>query len=192
MQQNADDSPCKPPPSRKECVSGLAGWQEKKATADRHGLVCLESLKVDLNRKLHIEGFTRTDSRRAVEVADSIAYETESTEVRAINRCTDATSRIRRAATSRNRSGSGRQVDAIEEIKQIRPELNFKALADWNVLDDGQVQVSIAGGVELVAGYVAEGCSRYNRAGGAGPDSSRAESCRIKPLRASASCRDAV
>ena len=88
-----------------------------RASADFNNL---QSLEDDLGCELHVEGFTGTDTRGAVEVADGVAYET----------------------VAADRAAAGGKVDPVEQVKHLRPELYFQALANRNVLEHRKIQVA--------------------------------------------------
>src|ERR1700687_1467043 len=89
-----------------------------------------QSLEDDLGCELHVEGFAGADARSAVEVADGVAYETSRTD----------------------RTAAGLQIDPVQQVKHLRPELYFEALAHRNVLKDREVDGSVSRPVKPVAG----------------------------------------
>src|SRR5207248_226740 len=91
---------------------------------------CLDDhLEGDLDRQLHVEWLARADARRAVEVAN----------------------RIRDRAVAVDRARSGSKIDAVKQVKHLGAELHFHPLANRDVLEHRQVNVSISRGMELIA-----------------------------------------
>src|SRR5260370_6578649 len=96
----------------------------------------MQPLKDDLDSELQVEGLAGTDAGSAVEVADGIVHQAESTVVLVGKRGTSPGDGICGAWTCGHRSGSGSHVDPVEDVKHLRPELDFQALANRNVLYD--------------------------------------------------------
>src|SRR3984893_14994864 len=90
-------------------------------------------LKNDLERKLHVEGFSRPDTRGAVEVADRIGGDAETTAIGAARR---------------------RQIRAVEEVKHFDTELRADAFPDLGVLHDREVHGGITRSIERVTSAV--------------------------------------
>src|ERR1700690_2586257 len=84
----------------------------------------------ELQGQLHVEWLTRTDTGRAIVVADSVGALTKSAEEVAARR---------------------RKVQAIGEIEHLQAELSFQALGHRNVLEYREVHRSKARAGELIA-----------------------------------------
>src|SRR5215472_13845228 len=89
----------------------------------------MRRLENDLDRQLHVEGLAGADSGGAVEIADGVG---------------DCTVTV-------DRSRPRGEVDAVEQVEHLRPELNLQALAEGNVFENGHVDVTIARAIKLVA-----------------------------------------
>ena len=79
---------------------------------------------------MDVEGLTRTDTRRAIVVADGVGALTKSSEEVAARR---------------------RKVQAVEDIEHFQAELSFQALGHRNVLEYREVHRSKARAGELIA-----------------------------------------
>ena len=105
-------------------------------------------LEDDFGHELDVASFAGADGGGAVEVTDGVGDLTEATGGRADSssggRCANAT----------NRAYSRRHVDAVEKVKEVRAKLDFNPFGNRDVLDEGQVYVSVTRTGELVAGQV--------------------------------------
>src|SRR5689334_1744819 len=126
-------------------------------------------LKLDFHGKLHVKGFSRTDSRSAVEIADGIAYQAEARAGGADTPEQQRRSRIGGPATAAHRAWSGSEIHAIEEVEHLRPELHGKPLPHRDIFEHGQVHISVTGAVELVAAGIAGGPGGRSSEGGGVP-----------------------
>ena len=89
----------------------------------------------NLRCELHVEGFSGSDAGCPVEVADGVAN----------------------CSVTINRPSASRKIDAVEQVEHFRAQLNLHALGNWNVLENGQVDVPEPGAVVLIPGERAEG-----------------------------------
>src|SRR5277367_1422102 len=92
-----------------------------------------------LQGQLHVERLTRTDTRRAIVVADCVGALTKSAEEVAARR---------------------RKVQAVEDIEHFQAELSFQALGHRNVLEYREVHRSKARASELIAAHRPEASLR--------------------------------
>src|ERR1700685_734014 len=105
------------------CRMGL-GFSHSAATSAR------QQSENKLQGQLHVEWLTRTDTRRAIVVADGVGALTESAEEVAAWR---------------------REVQAVEDIEHFYTELSFQALGDRNALEYRKVHGSKSRAGELIA-----------------------------------------
>src|SRR6202451_962366 len=105
------------------CRMGL-GFSHSAATSAR------QQSENKLQGQLHVEWLTRTDTRRAIVVADGVGALTESAEEVAAWRS---------------------EVEAYEDIEQCYTELSLQALGDRNALEYRKVHGSKSRAGELIA-----------------------------------------
>ncbi len=103
-------------------------------------------LENNLRSNLQVEGLARTESWRAIEVADGVADET----------------------VAAHGAGSSREVLAIEDIEHLGTQLNFHALRHRDVLDYGKIIVAEARAIEGIPVNVANKPSVGSGCGGSG------------------------
>src|SRR5580692_640984 len=94
-----------------------------------------EDLEDDLADQLHVEWLSRSQSRRAVKIADRIAHHA----VRAYG------------------TGARRQIDAVEYVEHFRAQLHTKSFFDWNVLENRQIEIGEARPGEDIPPQIAVG-----------------------------------
>src|SRR5205807_1257783 len=161
--------------SRCQFVSSYFGIKK----GGRNGRVRLEgckSLKDDLHSKLHVELLAGAEAWGAVEVADSVAHQTE---VRAFS--TDAVTQqrgslVQCAATAAHGARSRGKIDPVKDVKHVGLQPDFDPLANRDAFENREIQVSKAWGAKPVTGEVANSSRRR-----------RGERGRVPPLRPSAS-----
>ena len=99
-------------------------------------------LEDDLGHELNVAGFAGADSRSTVEGANQVGHHSESgrTEIRRASVGREVLGADvpvgRIGSESGYRPHSGSQVDAVEEVEEIRAELDLDALGNRNVLDE--------------------------------------------------------
>src|SRR5882762_4892872 len=91
--------------------------------------------KQDLQRELHVEGFTGTDAGRAVEVSRRIATLPE---------------------PAADGTAGRRQVDAVEQIEKLDAELGAESFRDRYVLENGKINVAESRRIDGIARYGSE------------------------------------
>ena len=83
-----------------------------------------EPLKDDLGHELDVAGFAGADGRGTVEVADGVRHLAKATV------CGAYTGYSGWSANAAHGANSRRQVDAVEQVKEVRPELDFDPFGD--------------------------------------------------------------
>src|SRR5713226_6450522 len=129
-------------------------------------------LKDDLPNELDVAGFARSNGRSAVEVANGVGHLAETAGG-------SANSRFRygvRGASAANRPHAGRQVDTVQEVEEVRSELDPDPFRNRDVLDEGEIHIAETRDVEFVSRKVVCG-ARASRT------SRRAERGGVPPLR---------
>lgn len=91
--------------------------------------------KQDLQRELHVEGFTGADAGRAVKVSCGVAALPES--------AADGTA-------------GRRQVDAVEQIEKLDAQLGAQSFRDRNVLENRKINVAESRSIDGIARYGSE------------------------------------
>jgi hypothetical protein len=129
------------------------------------------SLKDDFPNELYVAGFARSNGRSAVEVANGVGHLAETAGGSANSRFCYGV----RGASAANRPHAGRQVDTVQEVEEVRSELDPDPFRNRDVLDEGEIHIAETRAVEFVSRKVV--CSA--RASGT---SRRAERGRVPPL----------
>ena len=101
------------------------------------------SLEDDLHCQFHVELLPGAEAGSAVEVANRVTHFTES---RA--RGADA---VYRSATTTHRAGPRGQINPVEEVEHIGLQPNSEPLGNREALEDGDIYVSEARSVKLIA-----------------------------------------
>src|SRR5690349_18102833 len=106
----------------------------------------MQPLEDDLGHKLDVASFAGADGRGTVEIANCVRHLTKATGDGADPCCRGCWgywgSRCANAADGAN---TGCQIDAVEEVKEVRSKLDFDPLGDWDVLDKRQVHIAKTG-----------------------------------------------
>ena len=92
-------------------------------------------LEDDLRYELRVARFAWTKSRRPIEVANGVAYE---------------------SATSTHRSGAGSKINPVTDVIDLSAKLEFDPFRDCEVFEDGEIKVLEAGSIVLVARKIAK------------------------------------
>ena len=116
----------------------------------------MQPLEDDLHCELDVASFARADSRSTVEVANGVTHQTESG--RAEVRRAPVRGEILGAYIPIGGSGSkrgdgsnaGGQIDSVEKVKEICPELDFDPFGNRDVFDERQVYIAVARGIPFV------------------------------------------
>ena len=112
-------------------------------------------LEDDFGNELDVALFAGADGRGAVEVADGVGHLSK-----AAASCADSRYRVT-GANATNGAYSGCQIDAVEEVKEVRAKLNLNPFRYWDVLDERQIYVAESRPSKLVAGQIR--CARACR-----------------------------
>ena len=129
----------------------------------------VQPLEDDLGHELDVASFAGADGWSAVEVADCVGHLAKATV------CGAYTGHSGWSANAADGANSGGQVDAVEQVKEVRPELDFDPLGDWNILDKRQVHISKARPGKFVSREVCRAWARR--------PARRAERSGVPPLR---------
>ena len=103
------------------------------------------SLEDNLHRELHIKGLASSDAWSAEEVARGITHQTET------SACVAPSTRDLCPAATANSSGSLGKIDPIKHIEHVGLQPDSEPLGNWDILDDRQINSSIAGADEPVS-----------------------------------------
>src|SRR5947209_6750161 len=137
-------------------------------------LKVVKPLEDNLYRKLHVEGFARSDSGRSVEVANRVTHESKPR-----TRVAGSTHNLRSTAGAyRPRAGS--EINPVQEVKRFHAQLDFDALRNGYVLEHGEIDVCVARAMQRVPSE-----TRRARSG-------KGECRRIPPLLTPRRCRERV
>src|SRR5271169_702429 len=162
-------SPIFPNELRRHSVLG----QKRNAPAQMAGafrLIVLQRLEDDLRHQLCVAWFARSKTRRAVEIADGVGYET---------------------GAPTDRPSAGRQIDPVTDVIDLSAKLELDPFRDGEVFEDGKVKVLKARPIPLVARKIAhrrERVAPWVRRRG----KRIAKDPRIDPLLSTVCCRERV
>src|SRR5215469_12839765 len=162
-------------------AAGGSTTKSKRPPADagaswlKFSYAAVRTLEDDFTHELNVASFAWADCRGAVEVADGVTYLTKPAAGSANPRFCCGVGR----ASAANRPYARGQVDTVEEVEEVRPELDLDSLGNGDVLDEREIYIAETGAVEFVSRKVV--CSAR-----ASRTSRRAERGRVPPLYAEA------